>query len=162
MPETFIHSIDAYTLYFAGIDIKNGGGDGGFIEIELPQKFDSKSGVHGDVVTYKMGDAVTPVRITLLQQSTYNADLAEVYVADENSVSGAGIGSFLVDDLNSGLEISGNARIVQPPTFNVQAEAQEVVWNLHLFQAKLAYRFRGSSAQFGFDIDISASIGFSF
>jgi hypothetical protein len=163
MGDTYIHSIDAYTLFFAGILIKNGGGDGGFVEVEFPQTFDGKSGVHGDVVTYKMGDRITTCRVTLLQQSTYNDSMAEVYQADMNSPSGAGIGTFMLDDLNSGLEISADAaRVVQPPTINIQAEAQEVVWTLQLYQAVLAFRSRGSSIQFGFDLDLSASIGFSF
>jgi len=159
---THVHSIDAYNLSFAGIIIKNGGGDGGFIEIEMPQKFDSKSGVHGDVVTYKNGDEVATVRITLLQQSTYNESLMEVYIADTLSSAGAGIATFMVDDLNSGFEVSGDARIVQAPTFNIQDESQEVVWTLQLFHPRAAYRPRGSSLTFGFDLDISASIGFSF
>ncbi len=162
MAETFIHSIDAYALSFAGISIKNGGGDGGFVEVELQQKFDSKSGVHGDVVTYKMGDQVAPVRLTLIQQSSYNESLMSVYVADTNSNAGAGIGSFLLDDVNSGFEVSGDARIIQAPTFNIQAEAQEVTWTFQLFHPVVAYRPRGSSISFGFGLDITASIGFSF
>lgn len=159
---THIHSIDAFNLSFAGILIKNGGGEGGFVEVEMQQKFDSKSGGHGDVVSYKMGDEVAPVRIILLMQSTYNASLAEVYVADVNSDAGAGIGSFMVDDLNTGLEISGDARIIQAPTFNIKPEAEDVTWTLQLFHPVLAYRPRGSSITFGFGLDISASIGFSF
>jgi hypothetical protein len=159
---THIHSIDAYNLSFAGILIKNGGGDGGWVEVEMPQKFDSKSGVHGDVVTYKMGDEVATVRLTLLQQSTYNESLMEVYVADTNSNAGAGVGTLLLDDLNSGFEISGTARITQAPTFNIQAEAQEVVWTMQLIHPIVAYRPRGSSVTFGFGVDISADIGFSF
>lgn len=159
---THVHSIDAYNLSFAGLIVKNGAGDGGFVEVEFPQKFDSKSGMHGDVVTYKMGDEVSTVRITLLQQSTYNEQLAEIYATDVNSNAGAGVGLFMLEDLNTDLEISGNARIIQAPTFNIQAEAQEVVWTLHLFHSLPLFRPRGSSVSFGFGVDISASIGFSF
>lgn len=162
MADTHIHSVDAYALSFAGVNVRNGGGDGGWVEIELPQKFDSKSGVHGDVVTYKLGNEVATVRVTLLQQSSYNEDLMQVYVADTLSDSGAGVGSFILDDTNSGFEVSGDARIIQAPTFNIQAESQEVVWTLQLFHPVVAYRPRGSSVSFGFGLDISASIGFSF
>lgn len=162
MAETHVHSVDSYALSFAGINIKGGGGDGGFVEVELPQKFDAKSGVHGDVVTFKLGNEVATVRITLLQQASYNEDLMEVYVADTLATTGAGIGSFILDNTTTGLEISGDARIIQAPTYNIQAESQEVVWTLQLYHPVVAYRPRGSSVTFGFGIDISASIGFSF
>lgn len=162
MAETYIHSIDSYALTFAGIKIEGGGPSDGFVEIELPQKFDSQSGVHGDVVTYKLGNEVATVRIMQMQQASYNEQLAEVFVADANSDSGAGIGSFILDNTNTGLEVTGDARIIQPPTFNIQAEAQSLTWTLHLFHPKLAYRLRGSSNQFGFGLSITASIGFSF
>lgn len=160
--DTYIHSIDAFSLSFAGISIVGGGGDGGWVELELPQKFDSKSGVHGDIVTYKLGNQVSTVRITQLKESPHNESLMEIYVADSLDPSGAGIGSFILEDANSGLEFSGDARIIQAPTYNIQAESQEVVWTLHLFHAIPAYRPRGSSISFGFGLDISASIGFSF
>jgi len=86
----------------------------------------------------------------------------EIYVADTFSNAGAGIGTFLLDDVNSGFEVSGDARIIQAPTFNIQAEAQEVVWTLQLIHPIVAYRPRGSSTTFGFGLEISASIGFSF
>ena len=140
--EQFIHDIDAYTLNFAGILIDGGGGDGGFIELELPQKFDSKSGVHGDVVTYKMGNAVSTLRLTLLQQALANESLFSLHEADKLSDSGAGVGDLILEDLNSGLEVNGRARITQAPTFNIQAESQEMTWTLHVFQAEVTYRPR--------------------
>ena len=162
MADTYIHSIDAFSLNFAGIAIDNGGGDGGWVEVEFPQGFDAKTGVHGDVVTYKTANSITPVRITLLKESDYNRQLFEVYVADKLSESGAGIGSFILEDSNSGWEVSGDARIIQPPTYNIQAESQEGTWTLQLYHAIPAVRPRGSSISFGFGLDISASVGFSF
>ena len=101
-----------------------------------------------------MGDEVSTCRINLLQQSTYNESLAEIYQADVNSNSGAGVGTFMLDDLNSSLEISADAaRISQLPTINIQSEAQEVVWTLQLYHAIFTFRPRGSSVQFGFDLD---------
>lgn len=142
MPKVHTHSIDAYTLNFAGILIDGGGGDGGFIEVELPQVFDSKSGVHRDVVTYKLGNAVTTLRLTLLQQAAVNEDLFAIHDADQLSETGAGIGDLILEDLNSGLEINGSARIMQAPSFNIQAEAQEMTWLLHIFHAEVTYRPR--------------------
>lgn len=142
MADVFIHSIDAYTLNFAGILIDGGGGDGSFIEIELPQRFDSKSGVHGDAVTYKLGNAVTTMKLVLLQASTVNQDLFAIHELDNLSPVGSGIGDLIVEDLNSGLEINGSARIIQAPSFNIQAEAQEVTWQFHVFQAEVNYRPR--------------------
>jgi hypothetical protein len=142
MAQPHIHSIDAYTLYFAGILIDGGGGDGGWVEIELPQKFDSKSGVHGDVVTYKLGNNVATCKITLLQQAAVNSALFALHRIDTLTPTGAGVGDFILEDLNSGLEVSGRARIIQAPSFNIQAEAQEIVWTLHVFDAEVTYRPR--------------------
>jgi hypothetical protein len=141
--ETYIHSIDAFTVTFAGILIDGGGASDGFVEIELPQRFDSTSGVQGDVVTYKMGNNVATVRINLLKEASVNEDLFALHREDWNSESGSGIGDFILEDLNTGIEYSGEARIIQAPTLNVQAESQSWQWTLQLFQPSVDYNPRG-------------------
>lgn len=140
--DVFVYDIDAINLSIAGIAIDAGGGDDGFFSIDLPERFGSKSGVHNDVVTYKLPNGFAEATLTLLDPSSVNEDLFALFNADTDSETGAGVGDFLMEDLNSTMEITGQVRLTKPPSINKTAEAQSFEWTLHVFHPRVAFRAR--------------------
>ena len=142
MADVNVYSLDAVNLSIAGLLIEAGGGDDGFVQINLPEGFGSKSGVHGDVVTYKMGNNVAECTLTLLDPSPANEDLFALYYSDIDSETGAGVGDFLLEDLNSNMEITGQCRLTKPPDVQKTNEAQSYEWSFHVFVPRVNYRER--------------------
>jgi hypothetical protein len=145
MPEpgdTKIYDLDAVNLTIAGILIEAGGGDDGFVSVDLPEKFASKSGVHGDVVTFKMGNNVATGTLTLLDPSIVNEDLFALFYTDVDSESGAGVGDFILEDTNSDMEITGQCRLTKMPNVQKTAEAQSFEWSFEVFYPRVTYRAR--------------------
>ena len=138
----YTYDIAGVNLSIAGILIQQGGGEGGFITVTLPQGFDAKTGVHGDVVSFAKGDEVAEVKLTLLDPSPSNQDLFTLYQLDKDSPVGAGIGDFILEDLNSTMEITGQCRIVQPPAVDKRDEAQNFEWTIQVYQPRIVYRER--------------------
>ena len=142
MAQVHVYSLDAVKLSIAGILIEAGGGEDGFFELTLPEGFGAKSGVHGDVASYKLGAGVAEGKLTLLDPSSVNEDLFELYQADRDSDSGSGVGDFQMEDLNSHMEITGQCRLTQPPAISKTAEVQSFVWALHVYLPRVVYRER--------------------
>lgn len=138
----YTYDIGGVHLSIAGILIQQGGGEGEFFTLTLPQGFDAKTGVHGDVVSYKLGAEVAEGKLTLLDPSPSNADLFALYQADKLSPVGAGLGDFLLEDINSAMEITGKCRIVQPPEISKRDEAQNFTWTIQVYEATVVYRER--------------------
>jgi hypothetical protein len=143
MAEVHTYDLEAVTVSIAGILVSEGGGDDGFLTITFAEGFGSKAGVHGDVVTYKMGtDAVAEGTLTLLDPSPSNQSLFALYQADKLSITGAGVGDFILEDLNSNLEITGKCRLTKRPDVSKAAESGSFEWGFQIYQPTVNYRPR--------------------
>jgi hypothetical protein len=145
MADVKVYDLEAVNLSICGILIEAGGGDDGFVQINLPEGFGAKSGVHGDVVTYKMGNNIAEGTLTLLDPSPANEDLFALYYSDIDSETGVGVGDFLLEDLNSNLEITGTCRLTKVPDIQKTNEAQSFEWSFHLYIPRVNYRERAVS-----------------
>ena len=146
MPDVYTMDINNVNLSISGILITAGGGDDGFVSIDMPEGFGAKSGVHGDVVSYKLGNNVADGTLTLLDPSNSNADLFALYFADRHSPTGVGVGNFLLEDLQTNMELTGRCRLTKPPRIQKTAETQSFEWAFQVYIPLVTYRQRASTA----------------
>jgi len=111
----------------------------------MPENFGAKTGVHGDVVSYKMANEVAEGTLTLLDPAAVNEDLYALFYADKDAVDGSGVGDFLLEDLNSNQEITGQCRLTKSPDIDKQSEVQNYEWKFQVFNPRAEYRERSVS-----------------
>jgi len=142
MATNYTYDLAAVNLSISSIEISAGGGAAGFIEITMPRQFGSTSGVNGDTCSYRMGDNIAPFRLTLLDPSIENESLIALFSSDLDADNGAGVGAFLLEDLNSGFELRGDCRIEKLPDFTKAAEVSDWVYEGAIFQPRAQFRPR--------------------
>lgn len=130
---TRIYNSDEVTVSFAGIPIEEPI-DGEFLTITWTSDgFTSTVGANGEVARSKTNDNRATIEIRLMQTSPTNAALSAVWLADKNAPGGAGIGGFLVADLNgTSLHTAGNAWIRRSPDVSYANEPGERVWTIEV------------------------------
>ena len=118
---------------FAGVPIE-GWADGDVLTVTREADiFGSVVGVTGSVARYKTNDNRETVTISLLSTSPVNAALSAIFTADLYAPGGAGVGAFMIVDLNgTTLITAGNAWIKRPPDLSWSNEPRERVWTLEL------------------------------
>ena len=96
---------DQYRIMVAGGPISNGAGasgyaDGEFLKCSLRNDgWIEVEGTDGTVVRSKRNSRLVDIEITLIQGASSNDYLSVLYALDTNQPNGAGIGSFVVEDL---------------------------------------------------------------
>ena len=96
---------DQYVIAVAGNPVSQGAGqsgyaDGEFLTISQPKEsFIVVEGTDGSVARSKTNSRVLDIKLILLQTNAYNAYLSGLLLADVNTPNGAGIGSFVVEDI---------------------------------------------------------------
>lgn len=135
---TSVHDLSNCTLTICGI-LVSGGGQGGFFKVTTPERFQMKSGVHGDVISYKTGENVYPFELTLLPTSPTNEELTSLVSNDLASVTGEGVGDLLFEDRTSGFTVRGKARLAGFPERSETAEPQDVTWKGAIADAHFDY-----------------------
>lgn len=96
---------DQYRLMIAGAPISNGAGasgygDGEFLKVsQSNESFIVVEGTDGTVARSKRNTRLIDIELTLLQTSASNAFLSMLLALDVNQPNGAGIGSFVLEDL---------------------------------------------------------------
>lgn len=130
---TRIYDSNQVQVSFAGIPVQ-GYADGDFLTItKESDAFSSVVGTDGEVSRSKTNDRRATVEIILMSTSPTNDILSAVHVADINAPGGAGVGGFLVTDLNgSSLYASGNAWVKRSPDVTYGREANERTWTLEV------------------------------
>jgi hypothetical protein len=99
---------DEVVIYFNGVLIQ-GFADGSFIEVEqMSPAFASVVGTDGEVARSKSNDRRVKVTVKLLQTSSSNAALSAIHLNDLNAPNGAGVGTFLMQDLQGGTIAKGD------------------------------------------------------
>jgi hypothetical protein len=139
MGSATVHDLGACNLSICGLLIQGGGGTGGFIKITAPTIHEHKDGVHGDAVSYRTGNRTATFELTLTSNAPANVDLTALVNDDLESVNGAGIGDFLLEDLNDGFTLRGKCRLDGFPEVSRTAEPADVVWKGRVFDAHMSY-----------------------
>ena len=130
---TRIYDSNQVQVAFAGVPVQ-GYADGDFLTI-TPETdaFTSVAGTDGDVSRSKTNDRRHTVEIILMSTSPTNDLFSAIYLADLNTAGGAGVGAFLVTDLNgTSLFTGGNAWIMKLPDVTYGREANERTWTLQV------------------------------
>ncbi len=102
MPAGFrVYSSSQVTISIAGISITGGFADGDFVSIEREtEAFSDVVGTDGEVTRNATKDNRATSNITLMQSASANQLLSELHNSDKNAEGGAGVGRFLIEDLN--------------------------------------------------------------
>lgn len=128
---TRIYDANQVQVSFAGVPVQ-GYADGDFLSItKESDAFSSAAGTLGDVARSKTNDRRATIEIILMQTSPTNDLFSAIHAGDINSPGGAGVGSFLVVDLNgTSLYASGNCWIKRSPDPTFGRESGDRTWLL--------------------------------
>ena len=143
MAEITRKSMKNLNVSVGGLLISEGGGESDFVTVTSPQRFGSKTGVHGDAVFFDMPAVIYEVSINTIETSTVNADLQDLFNAQLVDQT-QGPWDMQIEDVGTNEELSGLAMIVKEPDRTKTAEAGNYEWQLHLAVPDGAqYRPRG-------------------
>jgi hypothetical protein len=130
---------DQVTISIAGVPIVSGGfAEGEFLRIEYEEDaFTDKVGTGGSVVRSKTKDERATATIMLLPTAAANAVLQALHARDKAAPNGAGVGRFLVEDLNTGEIWEGpQAWIVRAPDVSFDREPTMREWRIRIANLK--------------------------
>ena len=104
LPQVKEYDADQIVILIAGIPISQGAGvsgyaDGEFVAVKFPDFFTDVRGTDGAIARSKTNDFTCDITVNLLQTNAANAALSLLFAADANQPNGAGIGSFVLLDL---------------------------------------------------------------
>lgn len=125
---------DQYRIMMAGAPISNGAGasgyaDGEFLKIALRNDgFIEIEGADGSVARSKRNTRLLDIELTLLQTGASNDLLSALYLLDTNQPNGAGIGSFVLEDLQGTTLVACTKAWVRKPAevvLNRSAESRK-------------------------------------
>lgn len=119
--------------YFAGARIQ-GWADGEMISYSRDTDgFQDVIGTDGEVARSKSNDKRSKVVLKLLQTSSSNLFLSGVHNTDLNAPNGAGVGSFLMQDLQGNTVVQGaQAWIVKFPEGSMDRTAKSREWTIRI------------------------------
>lgn len=128
---TRIYDSNQVQVSFSAVPVQ-GYADGDFLNItKESDAFTSKAGTDGDVARSKTNDRRATIEIILMQTSPTNDLFSAIHAADLIASGGAGVGAFLVVDLNgTSLYKAGQCWIKRSPDPAFGREAQERTWVL--------------------------------
>ncbi len=144
MPAGFrVYSSSQVTLSIAGIPNTGGYADGEFLRIEREtEAFSDVVGTDGEVTRNATKDNRATATIILMQSAEANQQLSELHNNDKNVEGGAGVGRFLVEDLNGITRHEGaQCWIMAEPDPSYDREAGSREWQVRI--ANLINTFGG-------------------
>lgn len=144
MPAGFrVYSSSQVNLSIAGIPITGGFADGEFLRIERESEaFTDVVGTDGEVTRNKTNDNRATATVILMQSAEANKLLSDLHNNDKNSEGGAGVGRFLVEDLNGEtLHEAAQCWISNEPDVSYDREATAREWPIRI--ANLINQFGG-------------------
>lgn len=142
--DTLVYDADRVLIGFAGQQISKGPGasgyaDGEFCTIEpTDESFTVVKGTDGTITRSKTNQRGTKVTLKLMQSSKSNDFLSAMLLLDETQPNGAGIGTFVVQDLGgTTLFTAQYAWVVRPAnqTFDKTATTRE--WELFVVRDQI-------------------------
>jgi hypothetical protein len=141
LPQVTEYDADQIVIIIAGIPISKGAGvsgyaDGEFVAIKFPEGFTVVKGTDGFIARSKTNDFTAEATINLLQTNSANAALSALYAADRAQPNGAGIGSFVLKDLQgTTLVVAAASWITKPADITLDRGAKGRSWPLTLILA---------------------------
>ena len=128
---------DQVRVAVASIPISNGAGasgyaDGQFLKISwAADTFITVVGTDGTVVRSKSNNRLLDIELTLLQSSVSNTALSALATIDQNQPNGAGIGSFVCEDLSgTTLVLCTRSWISKPTDITLNRSAEARLWKI--------------------------------
>lgn len=135
MPAGFrVYSSSNVKINIAGIPVVSGFADGEFVRIERDtEAFTDVVGTDGEVTRNATKDNRATVTLFLMQSSEANQVLSQLHNSDKNAEGGAGVGRFLVEDLNGGnRHESAQCWIQNDPAISYDREATSREWTIRV------------------------------
>lgn len=131
------YDADQVLVYFNGVRLQ-GFADGEFFTVtQLSDGFTDVVGTDGEVTRSKTNDRRVTVMAKLMQSSSANAALSVIHNSDLNAPNGAGVGTFLMQDMNGGTIVSGpQAWIVKYPDGSMDRGAKGRDWEIRIANAE--------------------------
>jgi hypothetical protein len=129
---------DQYRITLSGFPISRGAGQSGysdgeyFTATQTKKSFVIVEGTDGTVARSKTNSRIIEMSIILLQVSASNDFLSQLLAADENAPNGAGIGSFVLQDMQGTTLIKCSRTWIEGPAdVSLDRGAKERKWPLH-------------------------------
>ncbi len=133
-----IYDADQYRIQVAGVAISKGAGQSGYADGEFFKSSQPKDsfiiveGTDGSIARSKTNTRILEMSLFLLQTSSSNAYLSALHASDLNNPNGAGIGSFIVEDLQGTTKIlCTRAWIRKPADMSLDRQAGPREWMFH-------------------------------
>ncbi|PIQ24276.1 hypothetical protein COW64_19870 [bacterium (Candidatus Blackallbacteria) CG18_big_fil_WC_8_21_14_2_50_49_26] len=140
MPTGFhVYSSKQILISIAGIPITGGFADGDFLRVERDTPaFGDVVGTDGEVTRNESRDDRANATLILMQSADANKVLSAMHRSDKNTPGGAGVGRFLVKDLNSDGTIhqSPFCWIMDDPKVTYGREAKALEWSIRIATLK--------------------------
>jgi hypothetical protein len=109
-PATKNWDLSQLLMVFMGIGVSTGFDENEVLEMEPEaETFGHKVGADGEVVRYRINNRVNKGTLKLMQSSIANSLFSALANLDQNASGGAGIGPFLIQDLNGTSIFAGTA-----------------------------------------------------
>jgi len=100
--------LSQFIMNFVGINISTGFDEGDVLELEPEaETFGHKVGADGEVTRFRTNNRVNKAMFKFMQTSIANSLFSAIANLDQNTAGGAGIGSFLFQDLQGTTIFSG-------------------------------------------------------
>jgi hypothetical protein len=127
------YDADQVLVYFNGVRLQ-GFADGEFFTVEqLSDGFTDVVGTDGEVTRSKTNDRRMKVVAKLMQSSDANAALSVLHAKDLNAPNGAGVGTFLMQDLSGATIVQGaQAWIVKYPDGSMDRGPKGRDWEIRI------------------------------
>jgi hypothetical protein len=143
-----IYDSNEVVFSFAGRRLDSGFADGEFVRIEFDSAaFEDIVGTDGEVTRSKTNNGMATVTVRLMQTSGGNQILAALHEVDRQSRNGAGVASFLLQDLNgTSIYTSPEGWISKEPDVSMDRGATPREWTLRVnFGRPKGLSFAGSN-----------------
>jgi hypothetical protein len=129
-----VYDSNQVKISIVGIPITGGFADGEFLRLEREtEAFTDVVGTDGEVTRSKTNDNRATVTILLMQTSSDNQLLSALHNTDKSQNGGAGVGRFLVEDLNGQTLHEGpNCWIMTDPDASYDREATAREWQIRV------------------------------
>ena len=130
------YDADQVLVYFNGVRLQ-GFADGEFFTVEqMADGFTDVVGTDGEVTRSKSNDRRAKVVAKLMQSSLANAAMSALHSKDLNAPNGAGVGTFLMQDLSGATICQASAAwIVKYPDGSMDRGAKGRDWEIRLANA---------------------------
>lgn len=134
-----IYDLDQVEAIFLGVPCGNGYSEGGSLKIEkVNPDFKFKEGADGRVVRSKTNSKLYKCTLSYMQTCPVNDALSAINQVDVRTPNGAGVGSFVVTDLQgTTLFVSTQAWLEGPPPTELGAEATAREWVIYAADGNL-------------------------